>query len=877
MHAPLITQIDQNTTILTANRRLATYLSAEYAKIQHKQGHTAWQNPHILPLASWLDRYWDLGQLSGVLPPLLLLNPQQEQQLWEQILSDSAIGQNLLQHSETSHSLQQAWQFLQAWDADPFTPYPKLTEDAQAFRTLAQTFIDHCEQEGWIDTTRAQTLIIAAIKAHQLPLPPHMIFTGFDELSPQTEHLITALRQHTKVKIIDPLISFHFPAHEITVQAYPDTQHELYAMAQWAQQLLQDGCQPIVCVVPNLAEIRTQVQTIFTRVLAPASLFPGAAAQAIPFNIAGGDVLANTAVIHTALALLQLQFGERPLAEFSHVLRSPFVGDSEQEYAIRAQLDYELREIGVESANIDTLHYLLRRQKQFPCASLIRALHELKDEVAPEHLSPSEWAEYFAQQLVTWGWPGERQLNSTEYQQVQRWQELLQELALHDHITKQIDRYAAYQLLQRLAQHTVFQPQTGAEPIQILGVLEATGQQFAATWIMGLHDGAWPTAPTPNPFIPLQQQRQYNMPHSSHTREFNFCQRLTERLCDSAPIVILSYPQQHGDEHLRPSPLIKRFQLSATSPVVQNTLAYTLQRLGQLETLQDDTGPIIPPHEKTKGGSGLFKDQAACPFRAFARYRLGAFSTPSFTRYLTAQDRGILLHQILERLWSHLENQQQLLVLPESQLQKLCDAIITTALNTLPTLKPKFRQLEHARLHQIVQTWLTHEKARPPFTVVAREQWRQAEIGGIQVRLQVDRIDKINLGAQEAATVIIDYKTGKTSLRGWLGERPDEPQLPLYTVTHEEPIAGTVFATLRPDQMGYSGIAKIEGLIPSVPAINEFEDDEIPATWSELLANWRKELEQLAAEFRQGYAAVAPKYGAQTCQYCDLAALCRVK
>jgi probable DNA repair protein len=394
---------------------------------------------------------------------------------------------------------------------------------------------------------------------------------------------------------------------------------------------------------------------------------------------------------------------------------------------------------------------------------------------------------------------------------------------------------------------------------------------------MGLHDGTWPTAPTPNPFIPLQQQRQYQMPHSSHAREFNFCQRLTQRLCDSAPIIVLSYPQQQGDEHLRPSPLIKHFNRGTPLTATHETLAELLQRHGQLETLLDDHGPAVATHEKIKGGSGLFKDQGACPFRAFARYRLGATSPASVSNYLTAQDRGILLHQILERLWSHLQSQQQLLVLPEHQLKQLCDAIITAALNTLPHLKPKFRQLEQERLQNILQNWLAHEKARPSFTVIAREQWRQINLGGINVRLQVDRIDQIQQPNQAPAQVIIDYKTGKTNIRGWLGERPDEPQLPLYTVTNEEPIAGTVFAGLRADEMGFSGITQTAGLITKVPGIDEFDDEDIPATWPELLAQWRRELEQLAKEFCEGYAAVSPKYGAQTCQYCDLMTLCRVK
>ena len=48
------------------------------------------------------------------------------------------------------------------------------------------------------------------------------------------------------------------------------------------------------------------------------------------------------------------------------------------------------------------------------------------------------------------------------------------------------------------------------------------------------------------------------------------------------------------------------------------------------------------------------------------------------------------------------------------------------------------------------------------------------------------------------------------------------------------------------------------------------------AAWAAERARWQQDLDQLASELLEGYAAVAPKRGAQTCRVCDLALLCRV-
>ena len=57
--------------------------------------------------------------------------------------------------------------------------------------------------------------------------------------------------------------------------------------------------------------------------------------------------------------------------------------------------------------------------------------------------------------------------------------------------------------LGELAAASPFQVENEGAPIQIMGLLEATGLRFDHLWIMGLHDEALPAAANPNPFLPI--------------------------------------------------------------------------------------------------------------------------------------------------------------------------------------------------------------------------------------------------------------------------------------------------------------------------------------------------------------------------------------
>ena len=183
----------------------------------------------------------------------------------------------------------------------------------------------------------------------------------------------------------------------------------------------------------------------------------------------------------------------------------------------------------------------------------------------------------------------------------------------------------------------------------------------------------------------------------------------------------------------------------------------------------------------------------------------------------------------------------------------------------------------------ILKEWLALELERAPFTVVDVEARTRATIGEVEFSTRLDRVDALEDGRR----VIIDYKSGSGDVKKWAGERPEEPQLPLYAVTHPKPVAALTFARLkRGDKFGYEGLAADAGLLPNT---EEFTSDrrarnvlaelktligEDTPEWAKLFDYWRAVLENLAQEFRRGVATVTPK--AHACDWCDQHPLCRI-
>src|SRR5262249_25643985 len=150
---------------------------------------------------------------------------------------------------------------------------------------------------------------------------------------------------------------------------------------------------------------------------------------------------------------------------------------------------------------------------------------------------------------------------------------------------------------------------------------------------------------------PLTLQRRLGLPRSSATRELEVARRHTERLRQAAPEVGFSHALRRGDEDLRPSPLLAHLPGVAGAGVARSTVlrpAEALRTAGALQPWRDDRAPAVAAGADVSGGTSIFRDMAACPFRAFAVHRLHAASLAEPVPGLGPDKRGQLAHRALE-------------------------------------------------------------------------------------------------------------------------------------------------------------------------------------------------------------------------------------
>lgn len=878
--ADLLAAAQAGHRILTGNRRLAQHLLQAYARHMQAAGQAVWDTPAIEPWTDWLASAWDAAQLSGALPPRLLLSPEQERHLWEQVVADSPVGEALLRPAPTARLAAEAYGLLHDWRLRLPTDEAQLNEDVRAFRDWQIEFDFRCEENGWLPACRLAEALSERPDAlgAWIGQPVHLI--GFEELVPAQRRLLAALAEAGgRWRWVRPA---GMRGKAVRV-ALDDAAQEAAIVARWVRQRLEaDPAARIGVVVPDLASRRQVLCRALDAVLTPGLRRVGEDARSRPYNVTLGLPLAEDPLVQAALQLLALATGRQPFEAVMRLLRSPYLAGWETEMGRRALLDRQLREIGEPHIGVARLrHYAALEDKPWHCPVLAERLAAMERLFRdwPNRARAGAWVQRFSALLQAAGWSRGRSLSSHEYQASEAWRRTLSCLASLETVGGSMTAREALARLRSLAAGRLFQPQSPPTPVQVMGLYEAIGAHFDHLWVMGLSDDVWPPSPRPNPFLPLALQRHHGLPHASESRELEVARRITERLGESAGEVIFSYAVHEEETARQASPLIAALPEAAWTDLGVWTgpdWAGEIAAAGAPQRIADTPPPPVPPGS-IRGGSALFRLQAACPFRAFAEVRLAARPLGEVGIGIDAMTRGSLVHRVLQLVWERLGDHDTLCRLADEALQAQVRLAVEQAVEEMAGRMPQiftaaFRRIESERLAERVLAWLAIEKRRSGFSVAATEEKMTVDIDGLQVKVVIDRVDRLPDGRR----IVVDYKTGKVSPSAWFGERPDDPQLPLYATVLSQDLAGVVFAQLRPGEMGYQGVVAEADLVPDAKLPEKVQGHSGTDDWHELLAQWSATIHRLARAFRDSQTAVDPKAYPKTCRYCALTGLCRI-
>jgi probable DNA repair protein len=867
---------------LTVNSRLARWLQYHHGSQQAHAGLKVWGKPAIYSLDEWLQQAWLQSW-----PDEYVLSPLQSKHLWQKIIRENPATADLnLLHIQGAAALaSEAYQLIRQYrlpeDPSQFTNY---TEETRAFLQWMTRYRKQLKEWGALDPAELLDAISRRMEQGHIPIPDKIIFRGFDEITPQFNDWLIFLKNKNVSIDFEPFEPAPVTSESLqqliseksaTVQKYEDANEEVIQCARWIRSIYKDG-ETIGVVIPKLEDYRDILQREFKAELAPASVYPWKDTH-IPFNISLGLPLSHEPMIHLALLLLSQMSKRVPLLTFSTLITSPFLKCPPEEQPYRRELDWTLR--GKKITHVFLPKALTPEEKK-QSSSLVKFMDQLMSWVDDTSFRlPSEWARGISKFLNSLEWPNNLEnLSSYQYQALQKWNECLDSLASLDRILQKIDRHHAVSHLTSIVEKTLFQAQTHEEPIQIVDLPESAGMEFDHLWIMCCDAETLPPIPSPNPFLPFNShQAAHSLPHSTAERELAFTEQTLFRLAESCQHLTFSYPLWKKETELVPSPLITPWV--SGEDMIHISKSNKLQDHPGFSTKLESIKEYFPIHvlpeenKWIKGGASIIKNQAECPFRAFAVHRLESKSRDFAELDVDESFRGSVIHKILELFWVDIQTSERLHELHNSQ-------------NLLPQIKKNveeglrsfeldiheqnsFFELERERLTSLIYEWMECERERGMFKVLDLESEKILQLGKLSLTIKVDRIDQFDDGTM----ALIDYKTGAPSnANKWFGERIEDPQLPLYSL--EVPADAIAFAQVRKGELRYRGLSSKADLIPRVDYYQKYKGTDAES-WEEIKKYWQTQLTRTAGEFLEGHLNVDPIDPATTCRYCDQKTFCR--
>lgn len=810
------------------------------------------------PVESW--HHWLAGFACGQAGIPVPLTTLQEQQLWERIISDDmpAIGHavpGLARHARAAYALIREF-CIDAQELDG------AGEEAAALGRWIAAMGRAVEQLG--------RMLVADVPERLLPRigslvqARHILLDGFERLTPMQQALLRALSEHGTT--LSSVEAGDGPT-EMTLTVCADAEAECRQLAERIAACIEaDAHARIAVVTSQQASDIEMLRRILDEALLPGS---EAAFSSQAVNMPGRP-LADQPLIYQSLALLGLA-GRRGalLTELASLLFSPGIRGFAAEHMARAQFDARLREDNRYYIGFGSLLNQPEMQTMPKLAEVVRLLAGWDSTIRPA----SEWVKSVHTLLQETGFlqATAADRSGSEIRQLNAFRESLASLVAVDAIHGKLEWGAFLSLLSSVCRQTLFTQPVRYPQVSVVPLEQIAGLRFDYIFALGFDEDALPLPAQPSPLLPFAMQRRYALPCATPALAFDESVFLWQQLRQAAPRLHISFAHSRDERELNVSPLLAGMVAGSakTDKEVQAVL---------ITEHYDDAPPVpLAPDESVAGGSDIIRNQSACPFRAFATHRLKLAPLGEPRPGIEPREKGSLIHHALQYIWEQLKSQQALLALDEEAAASLIGAAIDHAWGKvrIPVTETT-RDYEHQRMAAVLHDWLDVERGRPPFEVVCCEKPYQLQLPAegevrIAVKLKADRIDRDG----EGHNMVIDYKTGaKQGVKKWIGERMEQPQLPLYAVAeHLGENDAVCFAQVRSGEMEFEGLS---GEPLGVKKITLYKGNDPEAeTWSDLLALWRQRTDALASEFVSGRSDVSPRDD-NACVYCGLEAVCRI-
>ena len=830
--------IARDAVVITASRRLARELQSRYAEQQLAAGQLSWVTPSILFWSDWCNR--QLGAIADPVELPLPIDSFSSAILWERCFKKHA-PEGLPAMSGVIRQARESWQRLNDWNV-PLAAITKSarSQDERLFAAAATAYQTLLESGSWTDRDGISRLVNGLIENKLANIPQAAVFAGFDRFSPAVTAIMDALATAgcTVHAAPDPGIDAH-----VSIASCADHDAEMRSAGAWARDILRSSPDAKVAIVsPALPSDADRTARLVREGLAPGWQYAGASWRAA-VNVSYGRKLSDFPAVATALLILRWIHHGLSAKEISLLLRSKCLASHRS--AGRSRLELALRKLPDRAWSADSLLRAQQgRDESADSQSWFRGLEAtiaLQKE-AKREASPAYWASCIDSVLNAWRWPGEGTLTSNEFQLINRWRELLNELAATAIVMPKLRCSEAVQRLASLAAEVVFQPEADAGVVSLMGTLEAAGMEFDHVWVSGMHAGQWPPAGNPSFLLSRELQREYGMPDATPADTLEFSRRVLKRLTSCAATVVLSWPRSDGESELAASSLLDETgHENYAGPVDPGWHAATFGGKDATAIVTDDPVPAVTVDETIRGGAYTVQRQSVEPIAAFVYGRLGVRRPEAIETGIAPSVRGDIIHNALHTLFAGHPAQADVKSWDstniEQRLGSAIDSALAEDLRHADTTHTRLLGLERARLFRLLRNFIAVEIERPEYAVADVEQSVDFSAFGVRLKLRIDRIDRL----ADGSLLVIDYKTGMPqNLLNRDGD-PLDLQLVVYADALEETIGGLALINLDSRSISYKGTGG------SVEWDVARQDQ-----WPQRLEAWRGEVHQALREIAAG-------------------------
>lgn len=691
--------------------------------------------------------------------------------------------------------------------------------------------------------------VLALSRARRSPLD-RLTCIGFEHETPAFRALLDALA-HKGCDVRRIALHGQMSSSPLLLRC-EDEDDEIRRAVSWAHERIPalGDDDRIGIVVPDLGQR-------YDAVLRALGIAFGSVGSDAPFNISGGIPLGTVPIVDDALMLLRWCVRPERRECVDRLLASPFL---DLEFlrdpgpGTRLPSAHSMPERAAAVANPRAADFVRQVRRWMQRASLDVRVNE------------------FRALLRSAGWPGGATLRSEAHQAQQAFGALLDDLAAAADLLVPTQSAAAIESIASAASRQPFAPDRPRVPLQVLGHLESVGLRFSALWVSGLSRDAWPPAPRVHPLVPYRMQIEHGVPRLTTNEEVAFSRRMVNGWRGAAPEVRVSHPATREGDSTSMSPL---FADGARSYSPISNTAPRRAEISPLESMDSTARPIDTTNGRAIGADAV-RNQSLCPFRAFAIHRLNLEPCRAPSPFPRPDERGTTLHDLMRRLCIEIPAQAALSRLSREERARIVADAVEWALQVSSQrgAPPFYLANERIRLLELALDWLEVDLDRPPFVTESTELAVETRLGGVPIRLRIDRIDR---DLATGGRVLIDYKSGASAPTLWRGARPEDPQLPLYAVAMRE-VEDLAFALVRRKASRLQGVSAAAARYRAVPSprirMTEPADFGEPS-WEDLVSQWRATATTLVEGHAVGRAEVDP-IRPSVCRECHLHTLCRI-